>query len=317
MGRLYLEVGRPERARDAFRKSLYGEPDGPYSGACLLGIGESYLREGSPAPAVLALRDAVGKPASGEDRDEAYWLLAKALEASGQHAEALEARGKVSDPSRARLEVLEREIAIPMPPRATPPPAVGAPRATAAILPRSRWGAEPLRHTAEPMGPPRAITVHHSARAQPVATYQDATEEIRRIQRAHQRDEGWADIGYHFLIDGSGRLYEGRPLSVQGAQAGNDSANRGNVGICLLGDFDRTAPTESQRETLEALVAALRSKYGIPASSIYTHREIRRRFGLGYTECPGARLQALVERMRASGRRAARASGSAASPISG
>jgi len=316
MGALYLDAGRPERARDAFRRSQYADSDGPLSGANWKGIGEAYLREGSAAPAVLSLRDAVEALGSETERDEALFLLARALEASGQPEEARAARARIADPSRPSLAVLEGELRLPDPAPSAPPLAARPALATT-ILPRARWGAAPTLRTADPMGTPRNLTIHHSAMEAQVSEFRDAASEIRRIQRAHQRNEGWADIGYHFLIDGSGRLWEGRPLYLQGAHAGSDSANRANVGICLLGDFAQDPPSAAQLETLEALIAALRSKFSIPAGNLYTHREIRRRFGLGHTECPGTYLQALVERMRRSGPRAARVPGAPTLPTTG
>jgi N-acetyl-anhydromuramyl-L-alanine amidase AmpD len=109
----------------------------------------------------------------------------------------------------------------------------------------------------------------------------------------------YADIGYHFLIDPAGRIWEGRAISRQGAHAGDDVSNRGNVGICLIGDFSGDErPSAAQMASLRSLVEFHLDRAGLDPSSLVTHREIRPAH-MGITECPGNRLQALVERMRA------------------
>ena len=48
-------------------------------------------------------------------------------------------------------------------------------------------------------------------------------------------ERGWTDIGYHFVIDPAGTIYEGRDIRVRGAHV--EGANTGKVGLLLLGDF--------------------------------------------------------------------------------
>ena len=110
------------------------------------------------------------------------------------------------------------------------------------VEPRSAWGARPATGPYEPMLPLR-LTLHHTEMAQPL-TRADAVTELRVIQDFHIQGRGWIDIGYHFLIDGSGRVWEGRPHSVIGAHVRNK--NDGNVGIALLGNFH---PPSAHRPT--------------------------------------------------------------------
>jgi hypothetical protein len=113
------------------------------------------------------------------------------------------------------------------------------------IEPRASWRAQPpaqsrLTHVS---GPWTRITVHHSTKPTSELGRQTSAEvsgEIRDIQTVHMRDEGWGDIGYHFLIDPTGRIWQGRLLEWQGAHA-SGANNIGNIGICLLGNFNRTA----------------------------------------------------------------------------
>ena len=83
------------------------------------------------------------------------------------------------------------------------------------VTPRVDWGAdESLRYdsTGREIWPPsfhpiQKVIVHHTA------TYNDdpdPTRTVRAIYRYHAVDRGWGDIGYNFLIDGAGTVYEGR-----------------------------------------------------------------------------------------------------------
>ncbi len=106
------------------------------------------------------------------------------------------------------------------------------------------------------------------------------------------------DIGYHYVIDYSGRVWEGRPIEYQGAHAGNNDANKGNIGIVVFGNFDIQRPTQAQLSSLQTLTEQLMKQYDIPLSKVYTHCEIRKVCGLGATDCPGKYLQAQVDLMR-------------------
>lgn len=172
-----------------------------------------------------------------------------------------------------------------------------------AVLPRSAWRAQAAR-TRE-MTPARSgwsrITVHHSALAEddpPGGALQDTYAVLRRIQSVHMDrndpNHGWGDIGYHFLIDGSGRIVEGRGLAWQGAHA-RGANNTENIGICVLGDFSRRAPSPAALRSLERLLDDLRGRFRIPSGRVYTHKE------LTSTDCPGPNLSAWVERYRRAG----------------
>jgi hypothetical protein len=164
------------------------------------------------------------------------------------------------------------------------------------------------------MGRVTRITVHHSGLRDDATQYADCAAMVKRMQRQHVEDRGWADIGYHFIIDRTGRVWEGRPLDLQGAHAGNTDANAGNVGVSLSGDFDSQQPTAKQKQSLRNVIECLMATYRVPPLRLATHQEVKRAFRLPMTECPGKNLQAYVDALRkelASGDRPA--SGSAAS----
>ena len=150
--------------------------------------------------------------------------------------------------------------------------------------PRSTWSAQAIDLSKiDPMQPIYRITVHHSGDAE------DATGNprvhLRDIERYHQETKGWACIGYHFVIARDGTIYEARPLKYQGAHATGEN-NIGNIGICLLGNFDNRPIPSAQRKALEGAIVRLRKQYGIARKDLYGHRDFK------ITDCPGPYVMA-------------------------
>ncbi|QDV06832.1 N-acetylmuramoyl-L-alanine amidase [Planctomycetes bacterium Poly30] len=154
------------------------------------------------------------------------------------------------------------------------------------LVPRSAWSAS--RADAGNMKPSTGrwnwITVHHSVFAPATGQLSDSLDVVRRIQRQHVDAEDYADIGYHFLIDREGRVIEGRLLKWQGAHAGDSSKNRGNVGICLLGNFEEEHPSRKALASLDKLVLELQRKLRIPRKNVRPHSAWKE------TKCPGKNL---------------------------
>jgi N-acetyl-anhydromuramyl-L-alanine amidase AmpD len=117
--------------------------------------------------------------------------------------------------------------------------------------------------------------VHHSALPD--------TEGPRQIQDIHMRERGFADIGYHFVIDRRGNIFEGRTIAVRGSHTGG--RNYGTIGVVLLGDFENTQPTNKQWESTRLLVHCLAVNYGL------THLAGHREFQPERTVCPGRHLE--------------------------
>ncbi len=200
--------------------------------------------------------DRVRVRASRRDPGPAGWVEFYGLDASGMEEE---------EGGRAAWLVSASVLPLPSP---------------SAASPRSAWGARPAKKPYEPMTPDR-ITVHHTESARPM-TRAAAVEELQAIQAFHQRGRGWIDIGYQFLIDGGGGVWEGRPAAVMGAHV--KERNEGNIGISLMGDFQpprAMKPTQAQLDSLIALARRLSAAYGIPAERIVGHRDQER------TTCPG------------------------------
>ncbi len=191
------------------------------------------------------------------------------------------------------------------PPRPAPPPLphvardepAPLPAGQFSILPRARWNPSfPARvKQMLPMHKPFRLTVHHSAHddVDSAETLAGTARLIRGMQESHIRDRDWADLAYHYVIDPRGRVWEGRSIKYQGAHAGNESLNRGNIGIVLMGDFEAAPPTPAAVANLIALIAHLRRTHGIPPNQIYGHQD------LNPTKCPGRHLEAVVKKLRA------------------
>jgi N-acetylmuramoyl-L-alanine amidase len=127
------------------------------------------------------------------------------------------------------------------------------------------------------------IIVHHS----------DSDYGSAAIIDQWHRQRGFDELGYHFVIDNGrggadGQIEVGPRWPVQKWGAHDNALdNRYNlygIGICLVGDFNKTHPTVAQRRSLIRLVTYLMQKYNIPADHVLGHGETKD------TECPGKYL---------------------------
>lgn len=188
----------------------------------------------------------------------------------------------------------ERLIAYRPPTQAAP----AAPTPTAGgidAIARSRWARTgPVMSRINPMSGIQRITMHHEGSTTFWASdYNTTATRIESIRGYHVGERRFGDIGYHYVIDRAGRVWEGRDLRYQGAHVSQQ--NEHNLGVMCLGNFNKQSPTDAQLATLRKTVAALAAKYHVPRSRIYTHRE------LGPTSCPGSVMQPRIAAMRSSG----------------
>ncbi len=178
------------------------------------------------------------------------------------------------------------------------------------ILTRCEWGAdESLMSWAPQYYPPQKLTVHHTATTNgdvdPAAT-------VRAIYRYHAVDRGFGDIGYQYLLDESGRVYEGR-YSGTDPSPGEDATgnvvtaahvggyNSGNTGIALLGTLTAVPAAPAARDALERLLGELSARHGIDPHGATTYvnpvngvekavANISGHRDWAPTECPGDQL---------------------------
>lgn len=188
------------------------------------------------------------------------------------------------------------------------------------VVRRAEWGAdETLRAPTRVFAPIRKLVVHHTATENRPA---DPAEVVRYVYRYHVGTKGYSDLGYNFMIDHRGTIYEGRYSRRYGSEAinGEDhngwgvvgahakAMNTGTCGICLIGNFDLAAPTDAALASLQWLLAYKASRHRIdltdddPFVNLYDewyqfgnlsgHRNV------GSTACPGAKLHAALPALR-------------------
>jgi len=176
-----------------------------------------------------------------------------------------------------------------------------------AIVPRSAWGAEDCKPKSAPQyGQIKAAFVHHTVTANEY-TPEEAPSIVLGICRFHRNSNGWNDIGYNFLVDKFGTIYEGRAGGVDRAVIGSQAANNNSdtTGISNLGTHTAVPQTEPALRAIADLLRWKLSLHGVPAQGQVTlgsGRTIERISGhrdVNSTACPGNALYAQLPAIRA------------------
>lgn len=134
------------------------------------------------------------------------------------------------------------------------------------------------------------ITVHHSGTEIIRVTSEQAVIRcLDGVLGGHLRRR-FGDVGYHFMVDYAGRVWEGRSLSFWGAHVSGN--NDHNVGIVLLGNFEHQRPSRAQLNSMRQLVGLIQQQYRIRQQDVYGHID------LGQTLCPGKYLYPAVRHLK-------------------
>ena len=127
-----------------------------------------------------------------------------------------------------------------------------------AIIPRKAWRANERIVRAKPRYASKLelALVHHTAGRRP-STPAESAALVKAIQRYHVKANGWNDIGYNFLVDPFGQVFEGRVGGIEANVVGAHARgfNTGAVGVALIGDYHVGEPPSA--EALAALAALL------------------------------------------------------------
>lgn len=112
------------------------------------------------------------------------------------------------------------------------------------------------------------IIVHCSA------TPRGRNVDTAEIRRWHTEDNGWSDIGYHFVVELDGDIGVGRPQERSGAHCKGKNAT--SIGVCYVGGIAENGTaedtrTDEQKVSLETLLGLLKKSY--PSAIIYGHRD--------------------------------------------
>lgn len=163
------------------------------------------------------------------------------------------------------------------------------------VIPRAAWGARSPDKICGSVVSPYRMAIHHTA--SPADDGGDAAARMRQMQAYHMDTNGWCDIGYHFVVSQAGAVYQGRSDERRpGAHVLNN--NSGNVGICLIGNFQNQQVSDTQLNKAAEIVRWVGQTYDIPfnRTSIKGHREHSGQS----TSCPGdnllSRLDTLIAR---------------------
>jgi hypothetical protein len=130
---------------------------------------------------------------------------------------------------------------------------------------RSRWGARPPRIPTWTGHDLRLVVLHHTATGDGNAYGPgDVPAMLRAVQAFHMDANGWLDIGYNFVVDRFGRIWEGRDHSGDGLVVGAHAAgvNDGTVGIAVLGDFSAVPAAPAAVDAVTNLAAWLLFRHG-------------------------------------------------------
>ncbi|MCX4748680.1 N-acetylmuramoyl-L-alanine amidase [Kitasatospora sp. NBC_01287] len=138
---------------------------------------------------------------------------------------------------------------LPMAPHQAPRPG---------IVTRAGWGAdESLRAPGFVYtGDVKVVFVHHTDTGNEYSC-SDSPKVIRSIYQYHVRTNGWRDIGYNFLVDRCGTIYEGRAGGVSRAVLGAHTLgfNTDSSGVAALGSYDSAAPPQAQVDGIAKIAA--------------------------------------------------------------
>jgi hypothetical protein len=188
------------------------------------------------------------------------------------------------------------------------------------IIPRAEWGADAVPPRGAPgYGSVQLAFVHHTG--PPARDYGpgDSAAMVLAFTRYHRDANGWNDLGYNFLVDRYGQVFEGRAGGVDQAVVGAQAQgfNSVSTGIACIGDFTLFAQSEPGMDALARLIAWKLALHGVPpdgavtvtsaggdtnrhpAGALVTFARIAGHRDANRTACPGDALYAQLADLRA------------------
>jgi flagellar hook assembly protein FlgD len=222
------------------------------------GPGRVWFRTASPARAWSAWHEAAPEAEDGPDAESVEaaakrgWKLGSPYWTGPSVSIEYRLAGRVTR-LRAYFIWSDPHLANALPPRHV------AARATRpAVIRRAQWGADESIVRARPYyaSTVRFSVVHHTAGANSYSASESAAI-VRGIERYHVLANGWNDIGYNFLVDKYGQVFEGRgggiAKNVVGAHA--EGFNTGSAGVAVIGNYESQTISAAARESLVKLLA--------------------------------------------------------------
>ena len=212
--------------------------------------------------------------------------------------------------ARPAAEPAAVPAAVPAAAPALAPAATTANGLPVAVTTRVEWGANASYMSWDPeYARAGHVVVHHTAGTNSYSAGQSASI-VRGIYYYHAVTLDWGDIGYNFLVDKFGTVFEGRSGSVA-APAGKMSigahargVNTGTMGISMMGDYSAVSPSDAQLSSVGKMAGWFLKRAGISdvtgwaglhvwtteryqAGSTISMPRILGHRDVGYTTCPG------------------------------
>lgn len=217
-------------------------------------------------------------------------------------------------------------------PTATLPPPLPSTAPKPPIVTRAGWGADESLNDESPeyTDTVKAVFVHHTAQTNAYSCA-DSAAIVRGLHAYHVQSNGWKDLGYNFVVDKCGTVFEGRKGGVDRAVLGAHTYgfNRETAGIAVIGMYTDSAATTAATTAVARIAAWKLGQYGVSpsgsttltagangtnyagktftAGTAYTFGRISGHRDGFNTQCPGSKLYAQLPTIR----------GHAAGPVAG
>jgi len=264
---------------------------------------------GEPAP------QGTSNPTWVGEADYVQYRLSKAVPGLKLHYVNVKGSSTGGDRLRSGLRRVADNVASLIPGT----PVARAAEARPGMVSRAGWGASDCRPRSGPSyGSVKAAYVHHTVSANDYSR-SEARSVVLGICRFHRNSNGWNDIGYNFLVDKYGTLYEGRAGGVDRAVVGAQAQgyNSQSTGIANIGTHSSVPQTGAALDAMARLIRWKLPLHGTPTSgsTVVTSaggdtnryaagRDVRIRRISGHrdtnlTECPGGALYAQLGDLRA------------------
>jgi len=187
------------------------------------------------------------------------------------------------------------------------------------IVTRAQWGAdESLARGTGRNDTVKAMVVHHTASSNSYSTASQSMSQLRGIYAYHTQSLGWSDIGYNFVVDKFGTIYEGRRGSITEKVMGAHAAgfNTDTMGVSAMGNYEEAAPSSALVRSIAAVAAWKLGQFGVSPTATTTLTSagggtaryskgravtlptVLRHMDVGYTACPGSGLSAQMDTIR-------------------
>ena len=181
------------------------------------------------------------------------------------------------------------------------------------IISREEWGCPDLDPDSKTycngpewtpfLNPITNIIIHHTAIEEKDENWEKS---VRDIWKFHSKTREWSDIGYNYLIDPDGNIYEGRYGGEFVTGGHTYLHNVGTVGISMLGNYENRNLTTKAEETLKKLIDYLSKRYKINPNKIYRDYNNSNTLGVtghrdwDVTACPGKNVYKQLPEIRTS-----------------